>query len=81
MESPPRGFLFLVGLKAHFCLEGAAGAPRNVAIVTANLRERLITLIEPLLQRLGYESLPQDPRHDCFTPGGARGAPPNKNGP
>jgi len=55
VESPPRGFLFLVGLKAHFCLRGAAGASGGGAIVTGTLRERLIALIEPLLQRLGYE--------------------------
>ena len=55
MESPPRGFLFLVGIKAHFCLRGAAGASGGGAIVTGTLRERLIALIEPLLQRLGYE--------------------------
>src|SRR3974377_2020963 len=55
MESPPRGFLFLVGLKAHFCLERGAARRGMVAIVTGILRERLITLIEPLLGRMGYE--------------------------
>jgi len=55
MESPPRGFLFLVGLKAHFCLSAARARRGMVAIVTGTLRERLITLIEPLLGRIGYE--------------------------
>ena len=56
MRSPPRGFLFLVGLWAHFCLSAPWGAGRRgVAIVTGTLRERIIALIEPLLERLGYE--------------------------
>ena len=42
MESPPRGFLFFVGLEAHFCLAGAASASGGEAIVTGTLRERLI---------------------------------------
>ena len=66
MESPPRGFLFLVGLKAHFCLACAAGAPEVRRIVTGILRERLIALIEPLLGRLGYELVQLD-----FSPGRA----------
>jgi ribosome maturation factor RimP len=36
-------------------LDGAAGARGNAAIVTGILRERLITLIEPVLGRMGYE--------------------------
>ena len=45
----------------HFILEQIAGgnlpagASGGGAIVTGTLRERLIALIEPLLQRLGYE--------------------------
>jgi ribosome maturation factor RimP len=35
--------------------EGAAGARGNAAVVNGTLRERLITLIEPLLERMGYE--------------------------
>jgi ribosome maturation factor RimP len=36
-------------------LAGRRGASRGEAIVTGILRERLIALIEPLLERLGYE--------------------------
>ena len=45
----------MVGLKAHFCLAGRRSASGGEAIVTGTLRERLIALIEPLLQRLGFE--------------------------
>ena len=57
LESPPRGFLFLVGLKAHFCLGRAPfrGASRGGGSVTETLRERLIALIEPVVERLGFE--------------------------
>jgi len=48
--------LFLVGLKALFCLAGRFAAPAEVLRnVIGTLRERLIALIEPLLARLGYE--------------------------
>ncbi len=59
MESPPRGFLFLVGLKAHFCLR-RSGAARGFGILMSTLRERLTALIEPALGRLGYELIELD---------------------
>jgi ribosome maturation factor RimP len=57
LESPPRGFLFLVGLKAHFCLGGAPFVvpQRGSGSVTGTLRERLIALIEPVVERAGFE--------------------------
>jgi ribosome maturation factor RimP len=52
----PRGaFVFWVGLKAHFCLARRFAAQKGLPEVTGVLRERLIALIEPLLQRLGFE--------------------------
>src|SRR5262252_1047438 len=52
----PRGaFCFWWALRPIFVWRGAAGATGGEAIVTGTLRERLIALIEPLIQRLGYE--------------------------
>jgi ribosome maturation factor RimP len=54
-EAPFRGFLFFwVGLGAHFCLQRPSGAVEGDA-VTGMLRERLIALVEPVLERQGYE--------------------------
>ena len=53
---PPAGlFVFLVGLKAHFCLARAPAAPWWAMTMAGIVRERLVSLIEPLLGRLGYE--------------------------
>jgi ribosome maturation factor RimP len=52
----PRGaFCFWWALRPIFVWRGAASASGGETIVTGTLRERLIALIEPLLQRLGYE--------------------------
>src|SRR5215469_16450704 len=52
----PRGaFCFWWALRPIFVWRGAASVSGGEAIVTGTLRERLIALIEPPLQRLGYE--------------------------
>jgi len=59
---PPAGlFLFGWALRPIFVWPGRCVAPRGgLAIVTGILRERLIALIEPLLERLGYELVQLD---------------------
>ena len=55
-EKPPEGlFVFWVGLGAHFCLQRPLRAAKGIRTVTGMLRERLIALVEPVLERLGYE--------------------------
>jgi ribosome maturation factor RimP len=47
----------MVGLAAHFCLQGASSPEGAVGTVSGILRERLSALIEPSLGRLGFELL------------------------
>jgi ribosome maturation factor RimP len=56
-ESPPVGlFVFWVGLLAHFCLRRPlTGAAGKTGEMTGTLRERLIALIEPVVEGMGFE--------------------------
>ena len=58
MRSPPWGFLFFgwaIGPIFIFRDGSFLNGPKGTGVVTGSLRERLIALIEPRLERLGYE--------------------------
>jgi ribosome maturation factor RimP len=58
VRSPPWGFLFFgwaIGPIFIFRDGSFLNGPKGTGVVTGSLRERLIALIEPRLERLGYE--------------------------